>query len=96
MNEAICFLNKNTEIQTVVYWMNKPSEYRTIVEILNNIYIDDFTIIGEFDQKFGNEIVKKCEAEIKNIMRNIVAKLFMKIRMNLKVKIRSGRYIRQI
>ena len=39
MNEAICFLNKNTEIQTVVYWMNKPSEYRTIVEILNNIYI---------------------------------------------------------
>ena len=92
MNEAICFLNKNTEIQTVVYWMNKPSEYRTIVEILNNIYIDDFTIIGEFDQKFGNEIVKKCEAEIKKYNEEYCSK----IRMNLKVKIRSGRYIRQI
>ena len=64
MNEAICFLNKNTEIQTVVYWINKTSEYRTIVEILNNIYVDDFIIIGKFDQEFGNEIVKKCETEI--------------------------------
>ena len=75
MNEAICFLNKNTEIQTVVYWMNKPSEYRTIVEILNNIYIDDFTIIGEFDQKFGNEIVKKCEAEIKKYNEEYCSKI---------------------
>ena len=28
MNEAICFLNKNTEIQTVVYWMNKATVYK--------------------------------------------------------------------
>lgn len=65
MNEAICFLNKNTQIRSVVYWAKEKTEYDKIVEVLNDINVDDFVVVGEFDKEVGNELIIKCEREIR-------------------------------